>query len=131
MSVPERINLVIVIDTWAWIEYWKGNNQQIQNAIDGPGEKLTSVISIAEIERKYGAHAGDIDSMIREIRQKSRIIPLDATIALKAGAVRRVMKEGGLGDAIIYATAQTHKGDVLTGDSHFRDLSGVVYIGKD
>ncbi len=41
------------------------------------------------------------------------------------------MKEGGFGDAIIYANAQTYKGDVLTGDSHFRDLSGVVYIGKD
>lgn len=69
--------------------------------------------------------------MIREIRQKSRIIPLDTMLARKAGAIRRVMKEGGLGDAIIYATAQTYNGDVLTGDPHFRNLSGVVYIGKD
>ncbi len=49
----------------------------------------------------------------------------------KPGAIRRVMKEGGFGDAIIYATAQTHKGDVLTGEPNFRNLSGVVYIGKD
>jgi len=131
MSVPERINIVIVIDTWAWIEYWKGNIQQVGQYIDGPGEKLTSVISIAEIERKYGNHAGSTDSMIREIRQKSRIIPLDTTLARKAGAIRRVMKEGGLGDAIIYATAQNHGGEVLTGDPHFLDLPGVVYIGKN
>ncbi|MEI6842655.1 MAG: PIN domain-containing protein, partial [Methanomicrobiales archaeon] len=108
------------------MEYWKGNNQQIRNAVDGPGDTLTPVISIAEIKRKYGDYAGSTDSMIREIRQKSRIITLDATLARKAGAIRRVMKEGGLGDAVIYATAQTHKGDVLTRDSHFRDFSGVV-----
>ena len=131
MSAPERINIVIVIDTWAWVEYWKGCTRQIRHYIDGPGEKLTSVITIAEIERKYGADAGSTDSMIREIRQKSRVIPLDATLARKAGAIRRVMKEGGLGDAIIYATAKTHNGDVLTGDPHFRDLSGVVFIEKD
>lgn len=131
MSVPERINIVIVIDTWAWIEYWKGTIQQVRQYIDGPGENLTSVISIAEIERKYGAETGSTDSMIREIRQKSRIIPLDTTLARKVGAIRREMKEGGLGDAIIYATAQTHHWEVLTGDPHFLDLPGVVYIEKD
>jgi predicted nucleic acid-binding protein len=39
-----------------------------------------------------------------------------------------VIKEGGLGDAIIYSTAQHHQGEVLTGDSHFKNLPGVVYI---
>jgi predicted nucleic acid-binding protein len=86
MSVPERINIVIVIDTWSWIEYWKGKNRQIRDYIDGPGEKLTSVISIAEIERKYGDQAGSTDSMIIKIRQKSRIIPLDTALSRKKKA---------------------------------------------
>ena len=49
----------------------------------------------------------------------------------KPGAIRRVMKEGGPGDAIIYATAETYEGDVLAGDLYFRDLPGVVYSGND
>ncbi len=69
--------------------------------------------------------------MITEIRQKSRIVPLDTILARKAGAIRRMLKECGLGDAIIYATAEMHHGEVLTGDPHFRDLPGVIYIEKD
>ena len=131
MSVPERIKIVIVIDTWAWIGYWKGSSRKLRFYIDGPGEKLTSVISIAEIERKYGMQTGNTDSMITEIRQKSRIIPLDTTLARKAGAIRRAMKVGGIGDAIIYATARNHHGEVLTGDPHFRDLPGIIFIESD
>ncbi|GEM_PF-2868147 len=42
-----------------------------------------------------------------------------------------MLKEGGIGDAIIYATPQVHHGEVLTGDPHFRDLPGVIYITRE
>jgi len=115
-----------VIDTWSWVEYWRGRNETVRKYIDGPGEKLTSVITIAELERKFGRDADEMDAMIREIRQKSRIIPLHADLARIAGSVRRDMKEGGIGDAIIYATALRHKARVLTGDPHFRVFPDVI-----
>jgi predicted nucleic acid-binding protein len=73
---------------------------------------------------------GGIGPMVNEIRQKSRIIPLDTALARKAGAVRRDLLEGGLGDAIIYATALQYQARVLTGDPHFRDLPEVVFLGR-
>jgi predicted nucleic acid-binding protein len=37
------------VDTWAWIEYWRGGDQRIQQYLDSREEKLTSVITVAEI----------------------------------------------------------------------------------
>jgi predicted nucleic acid-binding protein len=38
------------------------------------------------------------------------------------------MKEGGIADAIIYATALRNQAKVLTGDAHFKALSEVIFV---
>lgn len=88
------------------------------------------MITIAELERFYGADTERMDHMVSMIRSRSLLVPVDLGIARTAGSVRREMKEGGIADAIIYATALRHRAKVVTGDPHFRALPEVVFIGK-
>ena len=85
-------------------------------------------MTIAELERLYGAEKNQMDLMTVKIRLRSRLVPVDLDIARAGGAVRRGMKEGGIADAIIYATALRNQAKVLTGDAHFKELSEVIFV---
>lgn len=88
------------------------------------------MITIAELERFYGADRERMDHMVRTIRSRSRLVPVDLSVARAAGRVRREMVEGGIADAIIYATALRNRAKVVTGDPHFRKLPEVIFVGK-
>lgn len=71
-----------------------------------------------------------MDLMVAKIRIRSRLVPVDSDIARAGGAVRREMKEGGIADALIYATALKNQAKVLTGDAHFKALPEVIFVGR-
>ena len=125
----ERIEIALVLDTWTWVEYWKGN-ERVRTSVEGNETRITSMISVAELERLYGTDKERMDRMVSIIRSRSLLIPVDLAIARAAGRVRREMKEGGIADAIIYATALRHRAKVVTGDPHFREMPEVVFVGK-
>jgi len=89
------------------------------------------MLTIAELERFYGTDKERMDHMVSTIRSRSLLVPVDLIIARAAGRVRREMKEGGIADAIIYATALRHRAKVVTGDPHFRALPEVIFVGDD
>lgn len=125
--MTERISITLVLDTWAWIEYWKGNSE-VRDIIEGPEHKITSMITIAELERFYGDDRHRMDLMVEKIQLRSRLVTIDLDIARAGGAVRRSMKEGGIADAIIYATALKNHAKVLTGDAHFKKFPEVIFV---
>lgn len=130
IPAKERIRIDIVPDTWAWVEYWKGNDH-VRDFFEGPHSRFTSMITIAELERFYGRDKSRMNRMIETIRSRSLLVPVDLEIARAAGRVRREMKEGGIADAIIYATALRSHAKVVTGDPHFRRMAEVVFVGKE
>jgi len=89
------------------------------------------MISVAELERLYGTDKERMDRMVSIIRLRSLLVPVDLAIARAAGRVRREMKEGGIADAIIYATALRHRAKVVTGDPHFRGMPEVVFVERE
>ena len=125
-----RIEIQLVLDTWTWIEYWRGN-KRVREFCEGPHSRITSVITVAELERHYGTDLERMDRMIAMIRARSLLVPVDPAIARTAGSVRRSMKEGGIADAIIHATALAKQAKVVTGDPQFRTLDDVIFIGTD
>ncbi|WAC05886.1 MAG: PIN domain-containing protein [Methanoregula sp.] len=127
-GAAERIDIAVVLDTWAWVEYWRGNDR-VREIIEGPDHKITSMMTVVELERPYGGDKERMDLMVAKIRLRSRLVPVDLDIARAGGAVRRSMKEGGIADAIIYATAHLNHAKVLTGDPHFKKLPDVIFVG--
>ena len=64
------------------------------------------------------------------IVSKSEIIDLNNDIALAAGEInfenKKKIKNWGMSDAIILATARMFNAKVVTGDEHFRNLNAVM-----
>jgi len=129
-----------VIDTYAWIEYFKASpmGEAAKEYIESE-HSATPTIVVSEISRKLRrdvelgneTHEGRL-RRLEFIRATSRVIDLDFETAVEAGKInedQKVKAKGwGLADSIILCTARNLKGKVVTGDEHFRNLDGIVFI---
>jgi predicted nucleic acid-binding protein len=120
----------VVIDSFAWIEYFAGSEQgeKAKRYIE-TGDAITPSIVMAEFTDKYARERMDSKERLAFIRTKSMILPLDDEMAELSGRIsaeRRSRAKGwGIVDSIVLATARTRDAKIVTGDEHFRDL------GKD
>ncbi len=129
-----------IIDTSAWIEYFKASEmgEAAKEFIESE-HSVTPTIVVSEISRKLRKDI-DLGNETREgrlrrlefIRSTSRILDLDFEIALEAGEINEDLKAEakgwGLADSIVFCTARSLKGKVITGDEHFRRLDNVVFV---
>ena len=67
------------------------------------------------------------------VQTATQVIPLDASLAIKAGEtdfmMKKRIKRWPLADSVIYATAKSRAAQVVSGDAHFRDLEDVIFLG--
>jgi predicted nucleic acid-binding protein len=64
------------------------------------------------------------DRFMSQVLQR-RVVPLDETIALAAANASIDHRLGGA-DAIVYATARVCQAQLVTANTHFRGLPGVI-----
>ena len=118
-----------VLDSFAWIEYLKGSERgaAVKSYVDGGEPLYTPSICLTEIKTRYLRDQKDPVPSLSFIIERSFIIPLSQDIALRAADERQ---KAGLHtvDAIVYATGLQRKVAVVTGDQHFKNLSGVELI---
>ena len=133
MQNSDRQGRIIIIDTYAWIEYFKGSEEgeKAKKFIEGQFELLTPSIVIAELSDKYRRERiMDWDARNRFIKLKTKILSLDENIADKAGELkqnlRKTYKDTGLADAIILAHSLDRNGRILTGDKHLKNLNNAI-----
>ena len=137
-------NYSIIIDTYAWIEYFSGTNMGKRvKRILAEEYTYTPTIVLAEIARKYireGINTSVVKQRLQIIGELSTIIRIDYSIALEAAKAYLELLEHskklglrtkpGLGDAIILATAKVLNAKVLTGDRHFQELDITIWMGE-
>jgi len=120
-----------VIDSYAWVEYFRGTKEgaAAKAYIEGKDHSTCS-ITIAELAEKYKRENKDFSEDFHFIMSKSEIIGLSCDIALAAGEInfenKKKIKNWGLSDAIILATAKMFNATVVTGDPHFKNLNAVM-----
>jgi predicted nucleic acid-binding protein len=97
-------------------------------------EKAQCVVpTIVQLElAKWLARETDEDQADQMIAytQKCVVVPLDTRIALHAADLHRQYKLA-TADAVVYATARELGAGLLTCDTHFENLPGVVLIKKN
>ncbi len=100
----------IVIDTYAWIEYFKGSEEGLKakKFIDDEFELFTPSIVIAELSGKYRTEGIEEWGLRKQfIKVKTKILFLDENIVDKSGELKQELKKkfrnAGLADAIILA----------------------------
>lgn len=123
----------VVVDTYAWVEYFKGSDEgaTAKKFIEGRFEMFTPSIVIAELSDKYRREGvGEWELRNKFIKLRTKILPLDETIADKSGElkqeIRKKYKDAGLADAIVLAHSMSVKGLILTGDEHLRHLENSI-----
>ena len=129
-----------MIDTYAWVEYLLGSKPgaKARACIEG-GRALTPAIVLSELRRWYlkEIEAGrrserEMQMHFAYIDSITEIVPLDATLALRAGETDFVMKkrikDWPLADSIIYATAKSRAAKLVSGDPHFQSLEDVLFL---
>jgi len=123
--------LIVLIDSWAWIEYFKGSKvgEKARKYIEGKEKAIISAINIAEVYRWILRFYDEkiAKEKINVMKERCFIIPVDEEIAIMAAKIR-YKEKFGLGDAIIYATAKKENAFILTGDDDFRNKENVIFI---
>ncbi len=135
MIVLNSENSNVLLDTYAWIEYFLGSKEgEIVKEYVEFGIISTSIISLAELSDKYYREnlSKEWNNRFKFIITKSKIINLTLDIVKEAGLsklkLRKKDKTTGLADAIIYETAKQYELKILTGDLHFEDLDNIIFL---
>ena len=124
--------MTVLIDSWAWIEYYRGSTlgENVRPVIEGNEEAYVSTISIAEVYRwflsSYGPREAELER--RTIKERCLLAPVDEGIAVEAAKVRHGAKLS-LGDSIVLATARKYAAKVVTGDRELKGIKDVLFIG--
>lgn len=107
------------------------DGKEIKKLIDSDSQVFVSVINLAEVYKrvleKYNETAAN--DIINFMSERCFLIPVDNHIALTAAILNNKLKIG-LGDSLIYASAQVNNLKLATGDSHFKDKDDIVYFGE-
>ncbi len=129
-----------VIDTYAWIEYFRASplGEKAREYIEGEGSATPTVV-VAEVSRKLQREilAGNEteEGRLRRldfIHSSSQILELPFDLAVVSGELdvemKRMVKGWGIVDSILLSIARSFDAKVVTGDEHFRKLKEVIFI---
>jgi predicted nucleic acid-binding protein len=132
---------LIVLDSYAWIEYFLGSEtgETVRGHLKTE-QVITPSIVLAEVARKYLKQQMKESEVLRRlifISANSEIAEINTSLSLSAASAysellekarAEKLKKPSLADGIVLATGRAFKATILTGDEHFRGLGGVTYI---
>ena len=121
-----------VVDTSAWIEWLTASalGQKLGKQFPDKAQCIVPTIVQLELSKWLVREAGEEQAdQVIAFTQKCVVVPLDTAIALLAADLHRQHKLAAA-DAIVYATAQHMRADLLTCDAHFEGLPDVALFPK-
>jgi hypothetical protein len=118
----------LLLDTDVLIDYLRGRPDAVSYLESLTEPLLISAITVAELYA--GVREGAERIALQQFLSVFNVIPVDEEIAAVGGLIRRDYGKShgvGLADAIIAATAEARKADLVTlNKKHFSMLSSVV-----
>src|SRR5712692_2677526 len=124
---PVGRNRAVVLDSFAWIEYFNGSSagEKVQGFLETE-RVLTPAIVVAELSEKHKRLNREFGPKYDFVKARTSIVPLEEKLARVAGELnferKKSVKGWGMADSIVLATARRSKSKVVTGDPHFKDL---------
>lgn len=122
-----------VIDSSAWIEYFKGTpeGQNVKKYFEA-NELFTTSLCVAEITAKFLREGLPVEAALLAIRSQSTIISLDFPIGSEAGKLyfelRKKKPKIALSDAFSLIVAKNINAKVLTFDNDFRGSPEAIVL---
>ena len=126
--------MTFVIDTSAWIEYFRGTVEGKKALpIIESSNSVTPTIVLAEMRKKFVEWGRqDFETVSNFIDQHSNVVELDKATAILAGEIRATTNVQGIGlvDCILLAVSRTLGCKVLTNDSDFSTMPEAAYLKR-
>ena len=123
----------ILVDTSAWVEYFRGGNQALFALMDkGMDEGRICIPDVVLAEMIQGAKTEAEGKAIDDLADAFTIIGQKPETWLDAGRLSRALRKKGktihLVDCYIASQARENKCAILTLDEHFADIGSVIDI---
>ena len=124
----------MLLDTSAWIEYFKGTEkgETVLKLITRESTIYTCPLTFAELTFWCHKNKQKPEPVIEKINQLSKTLDLTEEILVKSGEIyyweRQHNDKISMIDCIIYTCAKTHNLKLLTKDRDFESLSDVEML---
>ncbi len=121
-----------LVDSCGWLEYLADskNAEFFSKAINDFENLIIPTICITEVFKKVLKEKGENEALlIVSMMKQGNVINLDENIVLMAAKYGLDYKLP-LADSIVYATGIKYKAEILTHDTDFKDLTGVIFFPK-
>lgn len=125
----------VVIDAYAWIEYFNGTKlgEKVKEIVENEGNNIiTNVITLAELASKFKRTGNDFENAKNLLLSLSSLDIINEYDAIETGNVHAEIKgkrkHFGLADACVLFTAKKIGAKVVTGDEDFRGLKEVIFL---
>ena len=125
--------MVILLDSSAWVEFFiKSDKGAKVKDVLRRERCYTGIVTISEISNWAMKQNVPHEELIAIVTQATHVLPLNLSIARLAGGLnykrKKVVKNWGMIDSMILATALTYSLKILTKDSHFGDLDNAEML---
>ena len=124
-----------IMDTYGWIEYFRGTKQglTVKKIVDEKKNKIITIdSSLAEIKLHCLRTGYDFNYAMNLIKANSIIFPVMIDTWLRASAIKFEMmkkrQDFGLMDAILLAKQYEIGSKLVTGDPHFKGLKNIIFL---
>ena len=117
-----------LVDSTGWLEYLTEDSKApaFAHYLEGEASVLVPSVVIFEVYRHLAKQRGrTLADRFASQALLRKVIPLDETVALAAANVSLEHRLNGT-DAIVYATARVLQAQLVTANTHFRGLPGVI-----
>jgi predicted nucleic acid-binding protein len=117
-----------LVDSTGWLEYLTEDSKApaFAHYLEGEASVLVPSVVIFEVYRHLAKQRGrTLADRFASQALLRKVIPLDETVALAAANVSLEHRLNGT-DAIVYATARVCQAQLVTANTHFRGLPGVI-----
>ena len=123
---------MLLIDSSGWLEFFMDGPLAGAYAqhLKRPDDVLTPTIVLYEVYKVIKRQRSEEEALTVVAQMgKTHVVALSETIALTAADASLTYRLA-MADAIVYATALTHKAKLITSDADLASLPGVIYHEK-
>ena len=127
-AIPRSGSELYVVDASGWLEYLSEDSKAAAfgHYLEMDDAVLIPTIVLYEVYRQLSKLRGkNIADRFTAQTLHQPVIPMDETIAI-AAANASLDHRLATKNAIVYATARVSGAQLVTGDTHFRGLPGVI-----
>jgi predicted nucleic acid-binding protein len=126
--IARNVSETYVVDSSGWLEYLTEDSKATAfgHYIEGDASVLLPSLVLCEVYKHLSKQRGRpvAERFMAQVFEHT-VVPLDEAIAVAAGNLS-VEHRLPMLDAIVYATARVCHAQLVTSDTHFRGLPGVI-----